>query len=155
MDTRTEASLRAAFDALPEAVLIVDRAGCVRYASALAHRLLGEELVIGQSAAWSQPEPERSDTEDTVRTSFVARATGVSLRRTCASLPDVDGLALIVLHAVSSAETAYPVRDPVERLDEVEATAQLAPGAGTSRRTWSIGRMSCTASTAWRPSRCR
>jgi PAS domain S-box-containing protein len=124
MDTLTEASLRAAFEALPEAALIVDGAGCVRYANALAHRLLGDELVIGQRAAWSQPEPERSDTEDTVRTSFVARATGLSLRRTCASLPDVDGLSLIVLYAVS-AETAYPVGDPMERLNEVEATAQL------------------------------
>ena len=125
MDTVTEASLRAAFDALPEAALIVDRAGCVQYANALAHRLLGDELVIGQSAAWSQPEPERSDTEDAVRTSFVARATEVSLRRTCASLPHIDGLSLIVLYAVSSAETAYPVRDPMKWLDEVEATAQL------------------------------
>jgi PAS domain S-box-containing protein len=119
-----EAPLRAAFDALPEAALIVDRAGCIQYANALAHRLLGDELVIGQAAAWSQPEPERSDTEDTVRTSFVARATGLSLRRTCASLPGVDGLSLIVLYAVS-AETAYPVGDPTERLNEVEATAQL------------------------------
>ena len=122
---RHEASLHAAFDALPEAALIVDRAGCVQYANALAHRLLGEELVLGQSAAWSQPDPERSDTEATARTSFVARATGVSLRRTSASLPDVDGLSLIVLNAVSTAETAYPVRDPMERLNEVEATAQL------------------------------
>lgn len=125
MDTLTEASLRAAFDALPEAALIVDRAGCVQYANALAHRLLGDELVIGQGAAWSQPEPERSDTDDAVRTSFVARATGVSLRRTCAPLPDVDGLSLIVLYAVSTAKTAYPVRDPIEWLDEVEATAQV------------------------------
>ena len=124
MDTLTEASLRAAFDALPEAVLIADRAGCVQYANALAHRLLGDELVVGQSAAWSQPEPERSDTEDTVRTSFVARVSGVSLRRTCALLPDVDGLSLIVLYAVS-AETAYPVGDQMEWLDEVEATAQV------------------------------
>ena len=125
MDTLTEASLRAAFDALPEAALIVDRAGCVQYANALAHRLLGDELVIGQGAAWSQPEPERSDTDDAVRTSFVARATGVSLRRTCAPLPDIDGLSLIVLYAVSTAETAYPVRDPMEWLDEVEVTAQV------------------------------
>ena len=125
MDTLTEASLRAAFDALPEAALIVDRAGCVQYANALAHRLLGDELVIGQCAAWSQPEPERSDTDDAVRTSFVARATGVSLRRTSAPLPDIDGLSLIVLYAVSTAETAYPVRDPMEWLDEVEATAQV------------------------------
>jgi PAS domain S-box-containing protein len=120
-----ESSLRAAFEALPEAALIVDRAGCVQYANALAHRLLGDELVIGQSAAWSEPDTERSDTEDTARTSFVARATGLSLRRTSASLPDADGLSLIVLTAVSTAETAYPVRDPMERLNEVEATAQL------------------------------
>ncbi len=120
-----EASLRAAFEALPEAALIVDRAGCVRYANALAHRLLGDELVIGQSAAWSEPDPERSDTEDAVRASFVARATGVSLRRTSASLPGVDGFSLIVLTAVSTAETAYPGRDPMERLNEVEATSQL------------------------------
>ena len=125
MDTLTEASLRAAFDALPEAAMIVDRAGCVQYANALAHRLLGDELVIGQSAAWSQPEPERSDTEDPVRTSFVARATGVSLRRTCASLPNLDGLSLIVLSAVSTAATAYGLHDPMQRLNEVEATAQL------------------------------
>lgn len=125
MDTLTEASLRAAFDALPEAALIVDRAGCVQYANPLAHRLLGDELVIGQSAAWSQPEPERGDTEDPVRTSFVARATGVSLRRTCASLPNLDGLSLIVLSAVSTAETAYGLHDPMRRLNEVEATAQL------------------------------
>jgi PAS domain S-box-containing protein len=125
MDTLTEASLRAAFDALPEAALIVDRAGCVQYANALAHRLLGDELVIGQGAAWSQPEPERSDTDYAVRTSFVARAAGGSLRRTCASLPDVDGLSLIVLYAVSTAETAYPVHDPTEWLGEVEATAQV------------------------------
>jgi PAS domain S-box-containing protein len=123
MDTLTQASLRAAFEALPEAALIVDRAGSVQYANALAHRLLGDELLIGQGAAWSQPEPERSDTEDTVRTAFVARATGVSLRRTCASLP--DGLSLIVLYAVSTAETAFPAGDPMERLNEVEATAQL------------------------------
>jgi PAS domain S-box-containing protein len=125
MDTLTEASLRAAFDALPEAALVVDRAGCVQYANALAHRLLGDELVLGQSAAWSQPEPDRSDTEDAVRTSFVARATGVSLRRTCASLPNLDGLSLIVLSAVSTAETAYGLHDPMQRLNEVEATAQL------------------------------
>ena len=117
--------MRAAFDALPEAALIVDAAGRVRYANALAHRLLGDELVIGHGAAWSQPQPERSDTGDTVRTLFVARATGVSLRRTCASLPDVDGLSLIVLNAVSTAETAYPVHDPMERLNEVEAISQL------------------------------
>ena len=55
----------------------------------------------------------------------MARATGVSLRRTSASLPDVDGLSLIVLTAVSTAETAYPVRDPMERLNEVEAISQL------------------------------
>jgi PAS domain S-box-containing protein len=120
-----EGSLRTAFDALPEAVLIVDVAGRVRYANALAYRLLGDELVIGRGAAWSQPEPERSDTEDSVRTSFVARATGVSLRRTCASLPAAGSLSLIVLSAVSSGEAADPVRDPMERLNEVEATAQL------------------------------
>ena len=125
MDTLTEASLRAVFDALPEAALIVDRAGCVQYANALAHRLLGDDLVIGQSAAWSQPEPERSDTEDPVRTSFVARATGVSLRRTCTSLPHLDGLALIVMSAVSTAETAFGLHDPMQRLNEVEATAQV------------------------------
>ena len=124
-DTLTEACLRAAFDVLPEAALIVDAAGRVRYANAFAHRLLGEELVIGQGADWSQPEPERSDTEATVRTSFVAPATGLSLRRTCVPLPDVDGLSLIVLTAVATAETAYPVRDPMERLNEVEATAQV------------------------------
>ena len=118
------ASLRAAFEALPGAALIVDRAGCVQYANAPARRLLGDELVIGRSAAWSQPEQERSGTGDAVGTSFVARATGVSLRRTCASLPDIDGLSLIVLYAVS-AETAYPVGDPMGRLNEVEATAQL------------------------------
>jgi PAS domain S-box-containing protein len=123
METLTEASLRAAFEALPQAALIVDRAGCVQYANALAHRLLGDELVIGQGTAWSQPEPERSDTEDTVRTSFVARATGLSLRRTCAPLSEGDGLSLIVLTAVSTAETA--LRDPTERLNEVEATAQV------------------------------
>jgi PAS domain S-box-containing protein len=125
MDTLTEASLRVAFDALPEAALIVDRAGCVEYANALAQRLLGDELVIGESAAWSQPEPERSDTEDPVRTSFVARATGVALRRTCASLPNLGGRSLIVLNAVSTAESAYGVHDPMQRLNEVEATAQL------------------------------
>ena len=124
-DTLTEACLRAAFDVLPEAALIVDAAGRVRYANAFAHRLLGEELVIGQGADWSQPEPERSDTGATVRTSFVARATGLSLRRTCVPLPDVDGLSLIVLTAVATAETAYPVREPMERLNEVEATAQV------------------------------
>jgi PAS domain S-box-containing protein len=117
--------LRAAFEALPQAALIVDGAGCVQYANALAHRLLGDELVLGQSATWSEPDPERSDTEDAARTSFVARATGVSLRRTSASLPDVDGLSLIVLTAVSTAETAYPVRDPTQRLNEVEAISQL------------------------------
>jgi len=122
--TVPEVSLRAALEALPEAVLIVDRAGRVQYANALAHRLLGDELVIGQGAAWSQPEQERSGTEAIVRTSFVARATGVPLRRTCVSLPDVDGLSMIVLYAVS-AETAYPVGGPMERLNEVEATAQL------------------------------
>jgi PAS domain S-box-containing protein len=105
--------------------LIVDPAGRVHYANALAYRLIGDELVIGQSAAWSQPEPERSNTEDTVRSSFVARSTGVSLRRTCASLRDTDGLSLIVLTAVSTADTAYPVRHPIERLNEVEATAQV------------------------------
>jgi PAS domain S-box-containing protein len=125
IDALTEACLRAAFDVLPEAALIVDRVGSVQYANALAHRLLGDELVIGQAAAWSQPEPERSDTEDTVRTSFVARATGLSLRRTYAPLPDVDGLSLIVLSAVSTAETTGPGRDPAERLNELEATAQV------------------------------
>ena len=110
--------------ATAEAVLIVDRAG-VQCANALAHRLLGDEAVIGLSAAWSRRNPECSDTEDTARTSFVARATGVSLRRTSASLPDVDGLSLIVLTAVSTAETAYPVRDPMERLNEVEAISHL------------------------------
>jgi hypothetical protein len=95
-----EASLRAAFEALPEAALIVDRAGCVQCASALAYRLLGAELVIGQSAAWSEPDPERGDSEDAARTSSVARATGLSLRRTRVSLPDADGLSLIVLTAV-------------------------------------------------------
>ena len=120
-----EGSMRAALDALPEAALIVDAAGRVRYANALAHRLLGDELVIGRGAAWSQPEAERSDTGDAVRASFVARTTGVSLRRTCASLPDVDGLSLIGLNAISTAETAYPVRDPMERLNEVEAISQL------------------------------
>jgi PAS domain S-box-containing protein len=119
------ASLRAAFEALPEAALIVDGAGCVQYANALAYRLLGDELVLGQIAGWSQPEPERSDPEDNVRTSFVARATGVSLRRTCVSLPDADGLSLIVLTAVTAAETGSPVRDPMEWLNEVEATAQV------------------------------
>jgi PAS domain S-box-containing protein len=120
-----EAALRAAFDSLPEAALIVDGQGRVLDANSLAHRLLGDELVIGHRAPWSQPEPERSDTEDTVRTSFVARASGVSLRRTSASLADVDGLSLIVLYAVSTAPTAYPMPGPMERLDEVEATAQL------------------------------
>jgi PAS domain S-box-containing protein len=120
-----DASLRAAFEALPEAALIVDRGGRIQYANALAHRLLGDELVIGHSAAWSEPDPERSDTQDAAHTSFVARATGLSLRRTSASLPDAEGLSLIVLTAVSTAETAYPVRDPMERLNEVEATAQL------------------------------
>jgi PAS domain S-box-containing protein len=125
MDTLTEASLRAAFEALPEAALIVDEAGRVQYANALARRLLGAELVIGRTAAWSAPDAEHSDTGDPARTSFVARATGMSLRRTCASLPDADGLSLIVLSAVSTAETADPVRDPMERLNEVEATAQV------------------------------
>ena len=156
MDTLTEASLRAAFDALPEAALIVDRAGCVQYANALAHRLLGDELVIGQSAAWSQPEPERSDTEDPVRTSFVARATGVSLRRTCASLPNLDGLSLIVLSAVSTAAAAYGLHDPMQRLNEVEATAQLGSWSWDIEAdvvSWSDELD--PGSTVWRPSRCR
>ena len=49
-----EDPLRAAFDALPEAVLIVDERGQVQHANSLAHRLLGEELVFGQSAPWSR-----------------------------------------------------------------------------------------------------
>ena len=122
--TLTEASLRAAFDALPEAALIVDERGQVQYAISLAHRLLGEELVLGRSAAWSEPDPEPSDGDVGLRT-FVARATGATLRRTTASLGGGDGLCLIVLTVVSTAEAAYPVRDPTERLNEVEATAQL------------------------------
>lgn len=120
----TEASLRAAFDALPEAALIVDERGRVQGANSLAHRLLGEELVLGQSAPWSKPEREPSDGDVGLRT-FVARATGATLRRTIASLGGGDGLCLIVLTVVSTADAAYPVRDPTERLNEVEATAQL------------------------------
>jgi PAS domain S-box-containing protein len=119
-----EASLRAAFDALPEAALIVDARGQVQHANSLAHRLLGEELVLGQSAPWSEPDPEPSDADVGLRT-FVARATGATLRRTTASLAGGDGLCLIVLTIVSTADAAYPVRDPTERLNEVEATAQL------------------------------
>ena len=120
----TEASLRAAFDALPEAALIVNERGQVQDANSLAHRLLGEQLVLGQSAPWSEPDPEPSDGEVGLRT-FVARATGATLRRTTASLAGGDGLCLIVLTVVSTADAAYPVRDPTERLNEVEATAQL------------------------------
>jgi PAS domain S-box-containing protein len=120
----TEASLRAAFDALPEGALIVDERGRVQVANSLAHRLLGEELVLGQSASWSEPDPEPSDGDVGLRT-FVARATGATLRRTIASLGGGDGLCLIVLTVVSTADAAYPVRDPTERLNEVEATAQL------------------------------
>ncbi|HEY2202225.1 MAG TPA: PAS domain-containing protein [Solirubrobacteraceae bacterium] len=119
------ATLRAAFDALPEAALIVDRAGCVQYANALAHRLLGEELVLGQSAPWSEPDPEPTDAEVGQRTLFTARVTGATLRRTTASLADIDALLLIVLTVVSTADAAYQVRDSTERLNEVEATAQL------------------------------
>jgi PAS domain S-box-containing protein len=120
----TEDPLRAAFDALPEAVLIVDERGQVQHANSLAHRLLGEELVFGQSAPWSEPDPEPSDADVGLRT-FVARATGATLRRTTASLGGGDGLCLIVLTVVSTSDAAYPVRDPTERLNEVEATAQL------------------------------
>ena len=120
-----EATLRAAFDALPQAALIVDRAGRVQHANALAHRLLGEELVLGQSAPWSEPDPEPSDREVGPRTLFTARVTGATLRRTTASLAGNDALLLIVLTVVSTADAAYQVRDSTERLNEVEATAQL------------------------------
>jgi PAS domain S-box-containing protein len=120
-----EASLRAAFDALPEAALIVDGRGRVQAANPLAHRLLGEELVLGKSAAWSEPDPEPHDGDVDPRTLFVARLSGATLRRTTARLAGVDGLSLIVLTVVSTAEAAYPVHDPTERLNEVESTAQL------------------------------
>ena len=120
-----EASLRAAFDALPEAALVVDAQGRVQDANSLAHRLLGEELVFGQSAPWSEPDPPPSEGDQGPRTLFVARVTGATLRRTTALLAGVDGLSLIVLTVVSTADAAYPVRDPSERLNEVEATAQL------------------------------
>jgi PAS domain S-box-containing protein len=120
-----EAPLRAAFDALPEAALIVDAQGRVQDANSLAHRLLGEELVLGQSAPWSEPDPQPSEGDRGPGTPFVARVTGATLRRTTASLAGVDGLSLIVLTVVSTADAAYPVRDPRERLNEVEATAQL------------------------------
>jgi signal transduction histidine kinase len=80
--------------------------------------------VLGQSALWSEPDPEPSDRDVGLRT-FVARATGATLRRTTASLGAGDGRSLIVLTVVSTADAAYPVRDPTERLNEVEATAQL------------------------------
>jgi PAS domain S-box-containing protein len=119
-----EASLRAAFDALPEAALIVDEGGRVQYANSLAHRLLGEELVFGHSAPWSEPDPKPSD-GGAGRTLFVARATGATLRRTSAGLAGVEGLSLIVLTVVSTADAAYPARDPTHRLNEVESIAQL------------------------------
>jgi PAS domain S-box-containing protein len=118
-----EAALRAAFDALPEAALIVDAHGRVLYANALAARLLGEELVLGQSAWWSDPPPEPND-DRTDPTLFVARVSGATLRQTAVRLAGVDGLSLIVLTVVSTAD-ADPVRDPTDRLNEVESTAQL------------------------------
>jgi PAS domain S-box-containing protein len=121
----SEPALRAAFDALPEAALIVDREGRVQGANSLAYRLLGEELVLGHSAPWSEPDPEPSDGESGPRTLFVARATGATLRRTIASLAGVDDLSLVVLTVVSTADAAYQVRDRTDRLNEVEAIAQL------------------------------
>ncbi|MGN6168326.1 MAG: PAS domain-containing protein [Solirubrobacteraceae bacterium] len=120
-----DACLRAAFDVLPEAALIVDAHGRVQYANSLAYRLLGEELVLGQSAPWSEPTPKPHDGDVEPRTLFVARVSGATLRRTTASLARVDGISLIVLTVVSTADAAYPVRDPTERLNEVESIAQL------------------------------
>jgi PAS domain S-box-containing protein len=118
-----DALLRAAFDVLPEAALIVDAYGRVQYANCLADRLLGEELVLGQSAPWSEPTSAPHESDVDPRTLFVARVSGATLRRTTASVG--DGLSLIVLTVVSTADAAYPVRDPTERLNEVESTAQL------------------------------
>jgi PAS domain S-box-containing protein len=120
-----DASLRAAFDALPEAALIIDAQGRVQHANSLARRLLGEELVLGQSASWSEPDPEPRDGDVAPSTLFVSRATGTTLRRTTASLAGFDGLSLLVLTVVSTADAAYPIRDPAHRLNEVEAIAQL------------------------------
>src|SRR5437763_17102800 len=106
-----EDALRVAFDALPEAALIADARGRVQYANSLAHKLLGEELVLGQSAWWSNPPPQANDA-DVDATLFVARVSGATLRRTVASLPGLDALSLIVLTVVSTVDAAYPVRDP-------------------------------------------
>jgi PAS domain S-box-containing protein len=126
-------------DAVPLAVVVLDRHRRAVYANPLADRLLGDQLELGRAPPWSAADPRPADAEAAASggagdfewgsahatAAIVRSATGGLMRPMTVALRDVEDLALVVLTAVSPADESHLGRDPSERLREVEAIARL------------------------------
>ena len=135
----SEGTLRAVLDALPLAVVVIDGDARAVYRNPLAERLLGDALELGQTVRWcatdSPPGGPGGAGENGVgdfewgsadaTAAIIPSAAGGMLRPMTIALPGGEGLALVVLTAVSSAEKSYLDGDTAERLREVEALARL------------------------------
>jgi PAS domain-containing protein len=135
----SEGTLRAVLDALPLAVVVIDGDARAVYRNPLAERLIGDALELGQTVRWcatdSRPGGPGGAGENGVgdfewgsadaTAAIIPSAAGGMLRPMTIALPGREGLALVVLTAVSSAEKSYLDGDTAERLREVEALARL------------------------------
>jgi PAS domain S-box-containing protein len=132
-----ERALRAALDGLPLAVVVVDARERALYANRLAARLLGGGLELGEKVPWARPDPQPADAaaphgEVSARDARAGEAKGAivagaggTLRPTTVALDARDGLRLVVLTTVTRAGERSRERDPAQRLQEVEALAQI------------------------------
>jgi PAS domain S-box-containing protein len=132
----SEGTLRAVLDALPLAVVVIDGDGRAVYRNPLAERLLGDALELGQTVRWGATEGRPGGAGENGVGDFewgsadataasIPSAAGGMLRPMTIALPGGEGVALVVLTAVSSAEKSYLDGDTAERLREVEALARL------------------------------
>jgi PAS domain S-box-containing protein len=124
-------------DAVPLGIVVIDRDELVVYANTLAGRLLGERLQLGRRCPWSAPSypPPDAGVEDGIggfqwgaahaEAAIVPSATGGMLRPMTIALAGNEGLAMVVLTAVSPTDKSHLDRDPGEQLREVEAIARL------------------------------
>src|SRR5437764_4298135 len=135
----SEGTPLAILNALPLAVVVVDREERVVYANPLAERLLADRLELGRAVPWWGPDSRLAAPACAVNglvggfewgavhanAAVVPSATGGMLRPMRIALDGGEGLTLVALTAVSRTDESHLGRDPAEHLREVQAIARL------------------------------